>query len=122
MKKNKKSSTLKLFYKQYQKIAKLPLSQRKKVLAQANGHPLVYKSFREIAKNVLNRNVKYKNAALVDLLDEKDVKYLKKINDKRNSAKHCTCSQRKKFIQEGAGIFGLLIPAIAALATLFMKK
>lgn len=122
MKKNQKSkSTLKLFYKNFKKISKLPLTERKKALAQANGHPLIFKSLREIAKNVLNRNVKFKNADLVDILDEKIVDYLKKISNRKNSTKSCSCKLRRKYIQEGAGHLSILIPAIAPNEPFFMK-
>ena len=120
-KKNQKTSVLKYFYPQFREIAKLSLSQRKKALAEAKGHPLVYKSFREIAKNVLNRNVKFKNADFVDILDKKDVDYLKTLMDKKNTCHSCPCKKRKKYIQQGAGILGILMPAIASLAPLFMK-
>ena len=114
----KKKSVLKKTYPFLKLVSQQPLSLRKKILKNTNGDKAVYKSLREIAVNTLNGNLKIDR----NKLKKADVKYLKNLAREENKTSKCTCNKRKKYIQQGAGILGLLIPAITAIASTFLAK
>ena len=120
MKNNKKNrkSVLRKTFPFLNAVSRLPLNLNKRVLKVTKGDPAIYKSFREMAFNVQNGNVNINKKKL----RPSDIKFLKDITKKENKTSKCSCAKRSKFIQRGAGLLGLLMSAISAIAPAFMPK
>lgn len=113
-----KTSALRKTYGFLKELSEQPLPVRKYALKRTNGNPLIYKSLREMAYNVMKGNVKIDKKKL----KPSHMKYLKEITKPENITSLCPCKKRKKLVQEGAGILSLLIPAVTTLASLFLRK